>query len=159
VSRKRVRVRPPQQFPKLPAAPVVQLVERLIAREDWDRRRGLDDDRPTGAREYVCAWLGISARSLHAWRAGQRELIHFDIVDLILTRAGVGWWEVFTVESCRVPALVVRHYDHRSTKGRRGVKSLELRGRDVLGDLGPDLVAVALAERAFTGVESMPVAA
>jgi hypothetical protein len=156
VTRKRVRprrVRPPDPFPKLPALPIVALVEGLIAREDRNRRLGPNDPMPTGAREDICAWLGIQPRSLLAWRVGQRERIQFEIVDQILTRSGAGWWEVFTAETCRVPALVVRHYGHRSGKGRRGTRTLELRGRDVLGDLGPDHAAVALAERAFTGCD------
>jgi hypothetical protein len=153
------RTRPPQPFPKLPAAPVVALVERLIAREDWTRRRGLDNSRDSGAREHVCAWLGIHPRSLHAWRVGQRERIHFETVDQILTRAGVGWWEVYTEDTCRVPALVVRHYGFRCMRGRRG-KPLELRGRDACGDLGPDWETVGLAEFAFTGRrQPLPVAA
>jgi hypothetical protein len=137
-------------FPMLPAAPVAAFIERIIAAEDRDRKQGFDDGRPTGAREDVCTWLGISHRSLYAWRVGQRERIQFEIVDQILTRAGALWWQVFTEESCRVPALVVGQYSFRCMRGRGG-RPLELRGRDLLGDLGPDWDAVALAEFAFTG--------
>jgi hypothetical protein len=135
----------------LPAAPVAAFVERIIAREDRVRRQGYDDGLNTGAREDVCAWLGIQPRSLLAWRVGQREGVQFEIVDQILTEAGVGWWEVFTEETCRVPALVVRHYSFRSMRADRRGRPLELRGRDVCGDLGPDWDAIRLAEFAFTG--------
>ncbi len=85
------------QEPLLPAGPLAEFIERMIAAErarlNWlpePLRRGHDN-----FRESVCARLGIDARTLYAWRKGQREGAHLDVVDRVLTRSPYHWWDVY----------------------------------------------------------------
>jgi hypothetical protein len=90
-----------QEFPKLPAAALLAWIEERVRIEDRGRRVGLDvperssRGRDTGAKGYVCTWLGVDERRVTAWRNGEAERVDFDLADRILTRGGVCWWDVW----------------------------------------------------------------
>lgn len=74
--------------PELPSAPMVATLVRLAEQE------GGGD----GAVELVCERAGITSRSLRRWRTGESPAIRDSVVDQILTRLDLLWWEVYTPE-------------------------------------------------------------
>lgn len=78
---------------KLPAAPLAQALERLIA--------GCED------REIACEALGTCSRSLAAWNSGERQEVQFNVADTILCRTDLLWWDVWD-ETNTDPADLVK---------------------------------------------------
>jgi hypothetical protein len=66
----------PRWAGRLPAAPLLELVDALAERE--------------GA-ETVCARLGLSGRTVRAWRNGERGEVRVDVADRALLALGLNW--------------------------------------------------------------------
>lgn len=68
---------------RLPAAPLAETLESIIAREG------------EYARERICEAAGIAPRNLFGWTSGERKRVQFDVADRVLTRLGLNWWDVW----------------------------------------------------------------
>ena len=68
--------------PELPVAPLAALLDRMI-------ERGTDSG-------VLCDRLGISDRTLRAWRVGDRRSVRLDLADRILLELGLLWFDVWT---------------------------------------------------------------
>jgi hypothetical protein len=101
----------------------------------------------------ICQTAGVADRTYRDWRDGSRPTAQFDTADLILTRLGLCWWEVFNEDTCRRPVIVATRYARRNSsgKGRRPRVRREIVGTTRYGDLGPDMETLATVEFAFTG--------
>lgn len=72
----------PRPVPDLPARQLADAVERRITRSS----RG---------REEVCKDVGVSPRTLYAWRVGERYSCGFSEADAALGALALNWWDVW----------------------------------------------------------------
>jgi hypothetical protein len=77
----------------LPAKPLADAIDRLVAR---DHRQLIGDEQSHA--EAICGRLGLSTRSLRAWR-GERTDVQLDVADRVLLAAGWHWWDVYDAET------------------------------------------------------------
>lgn len=122
-------------FPPLPAKQLAMVLENLDIRVPLVQ---------------LCKRLGISDRTHRDWMSGHRLSAEFDTVDMVLTRLGLLWWEVWNEETTRLYAFTVTVYDYRRERPGRAIKRTRLRSYQRV-DLGPDLEALKRVEYAFTG--------
>lgn len=74
--------------PELPIGPLLAVVERYLQRVDhWNG----DDDAEIVALERI----GLDPRSLYGWRKGERKAVRFDVVDRVLVRLDLNWFDVY----------------------------------------------------------------
>lgn len=85
---------------RLPAQPLAVALDRLIALEQiGNPYSGLPDDPHFARTDAVCRRVGISSRTLLAWRTGQRKEVQWDLADAILTYTDLAWWDVWNEET------------------------------------------------------------
>jgi hypothetical protein len=95
----------------------------------------------------VCELAGIQQRLVFAWRSYERDVSRAD-ADAVMTALDLLWWEVWTEEAVRVPAIVVRTYVRQRKKGV--LRRVRLRAVPY-GDLGPDEAKLAEIGVLMTG--------
>lgn len=71
--------------PFLPALPLAQVMERWIIRQ-------------TRSHDEACEELGVAARTLYAWRTGERTGVRFQEADKVLVSLAFNWWDVWFCE-------------------------------------------------------------
>lgn len=81
---------------RLPAEPLVRLVERLV-----DQRRAVaglleDADRPT--TDSVCQDIGLAARDFRRMKTGEQATANIGLIERVLLNAGVDWYEVYSFD-------------------------------------------------------------
>lgn len=69
-------------MPELPALPVAGAILRRL-------------ERTSVGRDEICATLGISGRTLYAWKSGERQSCMFPEADAVLVALGLNWWDVW----------------------------------------------------------------
>lgn len=82
IRRQRAQFPAHDQIARVPAEPLVHAIEAFA------RRMELTDGE-------ACEHVGIAARNLFGWRAGERRMVQFDVADRVLTRLGLAWWDVW----------------------------------------------------------------
>jgi hypothetical protein len=100
-------VRPPRSLPqgairqgsgprRLPAAPLVALIDRLV-----DQRAAVEVfgiDRYHSGVEAVCADLGVSSRTVRRWRLAEIVEVNVGVAERVLMNAGVEWYNVYSYD-------------------------------------------------------------
>jgi hypothetical protein len=72
------------QQARVPTAPLVALIDRLVAAR--------------GSEEHVCKLIGIPQRRVFAWRSGESAVADFDAAERVLLHAGLRPDEVWPAE-------------------------------------------------------------
>jgi hypothetical protein len=86
-------------LPMLPARPLAEAVERVIAARQAVATNGEGDEAmPAEGREQVCETLGITDRALFDWKTGRRRMVRSDTADRVLVRSGLLWFDVWSPE-------------------------------------------------------------
>lgn len=112
------------KFPRLPAGPLVRIVDRHFARIEIPGTR-------------FTSFCGTSERRLRDWRR-PGALVAFDRADKVLADLNLLWWDVWTEKTVRRAAFYVTYWpSHGVARGRAYTE--------------PDLEELALVEYAFTG--------
>jgi hypothetical protein len=139
----------------LPGQP---LASAMRAYEERQRRGNSNLFAPdlgadTGELGAVYERVGVAERVARRWARGLG--VSLSAADLVLTRLGLAWWEVWSEETVRLPIFVVGVYGPRITKRRNGTRRI-VRERARLipyGDLGPDQEELRRIEALMTGEE------
>ena len=79
---------------RVPARALGSVVEEYIQRQLSNTYCPDDADINT-TRELVAKTLGTTARTVYAWRSGERIWVGLDMADRILLALGLNWWEVW----------------------------------------------------------------
>ena len=82
-----------ERRPRVLALPLAFAVERHVERRQ--ATPGYQDREVAEAQERIVEALGITARTLRAWLAGERLLAQQDEADRILIELGLNWWDVW----------------------------------------------------------------
>jgi hypothetical protein len=103
-------------FPDLPAAPLVDHIERYIRKRSQHHEYNFmpkftdknGEQMLDSTRNHVCAELGISDKALRSWKAAEWPRVMFDTADLVLQRADWTWRDVWTGDELAVNGKTVR---------------------------------------------------
>lgn len=84
-------------WPMLPAKPLVDLMQRIIDRQQADNSEWRQRWPPGGVKglDDICREFGISCRTWHRWRFGGQEAIQFAVVDRVLVNTDYHWWDLW----------------------------------------------------------------
>lgn len=97
------------KFWRLPAYPLAIALDNVIRKESAGNLYSeLDDDPHFSRVGIVCERVGISVRTLLAWRSGERQEVQWDHADAILTHTDLSWWDVWNEETVSDPVLLER---------------------------------------------------
>jgi hypothetical protein len=131
----------------VPARPLADALERIVARES--RSPHINQDH---ARHALCMRIGYTERHLWAWTHGERPGVNLETVDKVLTYSDLLWWEVWNEDTVRVPVLVVTVHgpQRKLQRGRRRVYRVKTRTIPY-GDRGPDRAKLREIEALMTG--------
>lgn len=104
-----------------------------------------------GSLTLVCERAGVPMRRVSGWERGENSP-RWSTADQVLTRLGLFWWEVWTEESVRLPALTVCTYRTRPKllRGERKLHRMKV-GIKQYGDLGPDFETLRRVEALMSG--------
>lgn len=99
----------------------------------------------------LCERIGVFQRDVARWKTGESDAT-LRQVDLVLTRLGVMWWDVWTEETVRIPRIEARVYRWRMIRSKRRLYCVR---KCRYGDAGPDRKQLARIAGVLDGEEAL----
>lgn len=120
----------------LPARPLGLAIRRLSTR--------------TGHSEIELAdIIGIDPRQIYRWGIGECPMVTLEIADLVMTRLGLLWWDIWNEDTVRCPHITVllRKVQRKKHTGKGRHYDAVIRSERYYGDAGTDWLTLRRVER------------